>query len=67
MKLEIPKGYNIYAAAQMAINEAQHIKDRVEFEFNSVVLNAHPQSYAGDIAEIYNLKHKILCDSYKFG
>lgn len=59
MKLEIPSGGMIHDAAQFAINEAQHRKESVQFDFNGIELTAYPQSYARDIVVIYGLEHTI--------
>lgn len=51
--LEIPKGYNIVSAAQMAINEAQYQSSRsgepVEFEFNGLKIVARAGSCVNDL------------------
>lgn len=61
--LEIPKGYNIVAAAQHAINEAQYQQSRsgepVEFEFNGLKIVARAGSCVNDLCEIYALKSEI--------
>ena len=61
--LEIPKGCNIFAAARMAINEAQYQQPRsgepVEFEFNELKIVARAGSCENDLAEIYALKSEI--------
>ena len=61
--IEIPKGYNIASAAQMAINEAQYQQSRsgepVEFEFNDFKIVARAGSCVNDLIEIYALKSEI--------
>lgn len=57
--LEIPKGFHIEKAAQFAINEAQHRKESIKFEFNQLEIVASPSSCVSDICEIYNLKSEL--------
>ena len=60
MKIEIPKGVNLYKAIEIA-KEAAH-KSRwgeVSFEFNGINLVVHKESLDLDIATIYRLECKL--------
>lgn len=59
MTIDIPKGYSIHGAAQRAVNEAQHKREDVSFEFNGLTIHVSRYSHPADIATIYDLKHEL--------
>ena len=59
MKIEIPKGYTIWCAAELAVKKAKEIQAYVKFDFNETEIEVHWMSWPDDIARIYNLLHKI--------
>lgn len=53
MTIEIPKGFSIYQAAELACNHAKIRMDTCEFEFSGIKLHATMNSFSDDIARIY--------------
>jgi hypothetical protein len=52
-------GENIYSAARNAIARAKEADERVTLLFNELEITVSPQSFADDIAMIYNLKSEV--------
>jgi hypothetical protein len=52
-------GENIHSAARNAIARAKEAGERVTLLFNELEIAVSPQSFADDIAMIYNLKSEV--------
>lgn len=60
MKIEIPKGVNIYKAIEIAKEEAHKSRwGDVGFEFNGINLVVHKESLDLDISTIYQLECRL--------
>ena len=58
-ELEGKPGEMIYDFADRLIEEAKTLHTVAHGHFNDILLSAHPESYADDIAAIYSLKLRL--------